>query len=333
VTPHPAIAAVLVADALSAIALLAAMGGAVRVAAGWSPAAPGAAQLALERAAEEVSLAGRAALVLSGLATLLLILALNHVLPALIPGAMCGLGVLEAIPGGAVLLALRVAALAGLWTWAVIDKLDRANERGPLAPWSARVLLAAGALALAAALRTATSLLETDLHSPVSCCAAVIDLARAIAPQTALRLAGPWHAVVLAASGAGLAAWALRGLRSRRAAAALLGSTVAWVLLAEWVLLDVFAPYHYGLVGHRCPFCLFLPAQGFAGYVVHGALLVAILEAGALAVATACRSQLPAASHRRTVLAGRILTGALAIHFIASLLPLVVFRWRTGAFL
>ncbi|MBI5548075.1 MAG: hypothetical protein HY901_29700 [Deltaproteobacteria bacterium] len=330
--PHPAIAAVLAADLLSSVALLAAMAGALSVAAGWSPGAATPVQLRLERIAEEASIAGRAALALSAGAGLLLVVSVNHVLPALVPGAMCGLGVLEAIPGGTGVLGLRVAALAGLWAWWVLDSLDRRDELGPLAPWAARALLAAGALCLVAALRTGAALVETDLHSPVSCCAAVIDLSRATAAPGVLWIAGGWHLAAMLVLGAAISWMALRGPKSPRTALVLAVAVVCWAVLAEWVLLDVCAPYHYGLLGHRCPFFLFLPDHHFIGYLLHGTVLLAAFESMALAVATASRTHLGKATNRAQR-AGSLVAAGILIHTFASLLPIAVFRLWTGAFM
>ncbi len=327
---HPALAAVVAADVLASAAAAWAIAGALRVAAGWSPGAATAEQLSLERKAEEVSIAGRTALALALPGTLLLLVAINHVLPALVPGAMCGMGVLDAMPDGRATLALRVTSLVALWAWGTLDALDRRDRLGPLAPRTARGILAAGGLLLASTLRTTSSLVDLDVHAPVSCCAATLDLARAAGGPRAVWLAGPWHALVLVVTGLLLAGWALRGQAARRAGL-LLGGLVAWALFAEWVLVDVTAPYHYGLLGHRCPFCLFSRQQFFVGWLVHGALLVAILEGAALAVANRAASLEGAA--RRSGRAGRIIAVAVALHLVASLLPVLLHRLRTGAFL
>lgn len=203
---HPALAAVVAADLLASAAAAWAIAGALRVAAGWSPGAATAEQLSVERKAEEVSIAGRTALALALPGTLLLLVAINHVLPPLVPGAMCGMGVLDAMPDGRATLGLRVTALAALFAWGTLDALDRRDRFGPLAPRAARGILAAGGLLLASTLRTTSSLLDLDVHAPVSCCAATLDLARAASGPRTAWLAGPWHALVLVAAGLLLAA-------------------------------------------------------------------------------------------------------------------------------
>ncbi len=103
-------------------------------------------------------------------------------------------------------------------------------------------------------------------------------------------VAGPWHAVV-AVVGLGAVVMGALLLRRRRGLPPA-GLAVAWVLggvgwtgLAAWVLVDGEGPYLYGVLGHRCPLCFFLPHHFGVGYGLYGAL--ALVVAGALSIGTA----------------------------------------------
>ena len=109
---HPVLVAVLALDAMALALLGAAVVTAVRVVLGWAPDSSASAQLTLEARADSASLLGRlGAAALLG-ATLLLVGAIARVLPSIVPGAMCGTGVLQSMDGlGGRALALRGVAL------------------------------------------------------------------------------------------------------------------------------------------------------------------------------------------------------------------------------
>lgn len=284
---HPALIAVMVADLAAVLVLATASVGAVRVLSGWEPGATTRQQLSLERVSEEVSSLARLALALHAVAGLVLIVVVNHVLPSIVPGAMCGVGALQAMPDGTLALAVRGLAVAALWVWAVTDALNRSAPLAPLATACARALLVAVPVAFVAAWQTSQALLSVDVQEPVSCCAAVYDLARAgSASDPGTAKAGTWHALGAGIGLVVLGAWAWA---SRRRPA--VGWTVPWALLAlgwvglaGWVLVDVAGPYFYRVLGHRCPLCFFLPHHFGVGYVLYGSLVLVV--AGALAAAT-----------------------------------------------
>ena len=288
---HPALLAVIVVDVLGALVLALASIGAVRVTLGWKCGEATRAQLSLERASEEVSALARLGLVLLASGGVLLIIVVNHVLPAIVPGAMCGVGALQAMPGGQLALWVRGMALGALWIWAVVDALNRSAPIAPLATAATRALLVSAPVAFVAAWQTAQALLHVDVQQPVSCCAAVYDLAKVGETGGGAAVAGPWHAVVAVM---GLVAVVMGAVVMRRRASHALppawatvvwgAVVVAWTGLAAWVLVDVAGPYLYGVLGHRCPLCFFLPHHFGVGYGLYGAL--AVVVAGALAIGT-----------------------------------------------
>lgn len=340
---HPVVLAVVVVDLLASVCWLVAVAGATRVAAGWRAGDATREQLLLERCAEEVSSLARLGLGLHGAATLSLLIAINHILPSIVPGAMCGVGVLQAMPGGWLALAVRLLAFLLLWGWAVLDALDRRAPLAPLSTVSARALLVAVPVAWVAAWQTGEALLNVDVQHPVSCCAVVYDLAREGTASSTMAVAGDGHAVAAALAGFALLSGAL--LLRRRAARALPSGWVVavfalaalgWAALAAWVLVDVAAPYLYGVLGHRCPLCFFLPHHHGVGYPLFGSLLTATAGAVALAVATNAASRFPSVvpSARAFVrwATVAVVTG-VALFTVLAAGPALVWRLRFGVWI
>jgi hypothetical protein len=334
---HPALLAVIVVDLLAATALLAAAFGAVRVTLGWNGGAPTTTQLSLERRKEEVSFLGRLGLVLHAFGTLTLLLVINHVLPSIVPGAMCGVGALQAMPGGQLALVVRGVALAVLWVWAVVDSLDRSAPLAPLATASSRALLVSAPVAWVAAWQTGNGLLHVDVQQPVSCCAAVYDLAVAGSSSGQVAVAGTTHAMIVGVGVALLAAVALwmRWRGKRRLPSGLVVvwvlAMMAWVGLAGWVMVDVAGPYLYGVLGHRCPLCFFLPHHLGVGYAAYG--LLAVVMGGTLTLAAStmagarCRDIEPRA---RSLVSTSTLwvVAAMGVFLILIAAPAVIWRIR-----
>jgi hypothetical protein len=286
---HPIIVAIIVVDLVGSAAIGVAMLQSLRLSLGWSPSSASSLQLRLERYAEEASAAGRLGLVLHALATLAVIGAANHLLPALVPGAMCGTGVMQAMPDGWLAAAMRTASVTALLVWVAVDRLNRASPMGPLALQTSRIMLLAGALAIAASWRTASSLFGLDVHRAVSCCAAVYDLASTSGRGWSVaHVAGPAHAGLLGAIGVVLLIWPkLASSRSSNRKMLVTGGVLAsaFVFLGGWVLVDWTGPVVYGTLAHRCPMCMFLPRHGAVGYAAFGLLAwIAVEASSAIAV-------------------------------------------------
>jgi len=341
-SPPPLMLAVGAADLLALLLLAVAVLTAARVAAGWAPEQASRAQLLLEARAETAALLARWALGLWLLGSLLLLVAITQVLPELIPGAMCGTGVLQAAgPPGARAIILRLLALALLAAWQLLDRLNQADPRAPLTLAAARALLLAAPLVLLGAVDTARAFMSPATGEPVSCCAMVYAQGSAGAGELAAAAGSAWlwpaliGATLLVA--AGLALWRLPAPWPRRLSrpAAALGA--AWVVMAYVALVQVLAPYHYGVLHHHCPWCLFLPEHHRVAFVAFGALAVAALEGLAAAVAAtvgqSSSEAIAKATRRRVRTAGWRLAFAVVVFTAITALPALLYRLRHGTWI
>jgi hypothetical protein len=288
-TRHPLLLAVLTADMMAFLLLLAAAATAFRVVLNWNPADTNTRQLRLQARSETSALAVSGAFGLHLFASAVLIYGLTNILPGVVPGAMCGTGVLQAMQsGGPRMLIYRFVATAVFWVWWRLERVNRALPEGPLVPINARivlVLLPACGLALHA---TWQSLLAMDLQQPVDCCAVIYDQFRSLgeARQTmGIRNAfWAWSFAVITPILTVAAGIVWKGRPRRRLPLLMALLAGGWLPISAIALVRIFAAYHYGVLHHYCPWCLFLPEHHMVGFAVWTAWLLVALEAPAVFV-------------------------------------------------
>jgi hypothetical protein len=133
------------------------------------------------------------------------------------------------------------------------------------------------------------------------------------------------------------AGWATLNRRPTGAAARLLAMTaLLWVPLAAVALVRVLAAYHYGVLHHHCPWCLFLPEHHGVGYPLFGSLAVAALEGPAAWAAAAISARFPSvagAGAARVQQSGRWMVVAVFLFFLLSVGPALLWRLRFGVWM
>ncbi len=337
-TWHPLLLTALAARVVGLLLLTAAAAKSFRILIGWNPSAADRTQLSLEIEAEAAVLLARWALGTFLFSSALMLLGITNVFPALIPGAMCGTGVLQAMGrAGTDFLVLDAALLGILLFWNAAEALGRRWPDYPLARFGARLLLLALPVAVLACARSVSAALGVDTHRPVDCCAMVYDRYRTLSEA---------QSVSGIPDGFWLTAWSALGLLLgglaagvRRAAtgatpkltAMLAVTAMVWVPVAAVTLTNIFAAYHYGVLQHRCPWCLFLLQHRLAGLPLFGALALIAFES-----LTGCLLPLavksvpglrPAALERSRRAAGRILA-ALLVFLSLTILPPLFWQLR-----
>lgn len=340
---HPLLGAVLVLD-LTALALIgAAAVTAVRVLLGWAPGSSSAVQLRLEARVDGAAVLARIAAVTFVAATILLLVAISGVLPAVVPGAMCGTGVLQGMGGqGERALVLRLLGLGLLAGWHTIEGLQRESPRAPLTTAAARALLLAAPVVGLAVVDSARAVWSLDLQSPVDCCAAVYDRVAPSGGDTEVQaVSGSLPTWVAAIGGVvlallGLLVGRLRGQLHRAVAYALAAGALGWVWMAAVAIVEHLAAYHYGVLHHRCPWCLLLVDHYGVGFALFGSLAVVAFE-GPLSLLAARfegrAADVAAAARRRCGRGGlRISLGVIAFGLVAGVPPLV-WRLRFGTWM
>jgi hypothetical protein len=340
---HPLLLTTLVVQASGLLLLAAAALTAFRVVVDWKPASAGREQLILEVKNETAALQTHWALGLYIFSNFLLVVGITNVYPDLIPGAMCGTGVMQAMnKAGSGFLFLNGILLAVLLYWNGIETLNRKQTDVPLTLLSARLILLALPAAVVAFGQTFLAAFGVDVHQPVDCCAVVYNQFRSI--DEAHRISGlpdrfwiaSWAILSL------LMFWAAVQLRRNRRAPSLKWNGFLAIVSALWVpasavtLVNILSAYHYGVLQHQCPWCLFLLQHKAVGFLLFGALAVIVFEGLAAfllpAAAQKTPAALPAALDRGRAAAGRVLL-ALVVFVMLAALPPVVWRIRFGVWI
>ena len=317
---------------------------ALDVAANWQPATVDQGQLQRERNAELAGLLARGAMVCLSAAALMGLIGIALSWHRIIPGAMCGTGVLQAMGiAGPRAMLFWWATIALLFGWTVMDGLDRRHPRGVAVPVCARLLVTAAPFLVLALVYSWQSLMRIDSTPPVSCCAAVYDRILGNASESRIMAALPpavlWGSLIGSII---LPIAALTSSRSsrpgpeRRAGTPVFALATLWCVLAATAVKTVWSSYYYEVLSHPCPWCLFLADHHGVGFFIFACLAVVSLEAVAFWAADHTRHRYPVlaepAGRRRRTAARRIAAGIIAFTLL-TVGPALVWRLRTGAWI
>lgn len=189
-------------------------------------------------------------------------------LAALVPGAMCGAGVIGANGYGRPLLLLKVVILAGAGLWLLANRADLAAEDYPHLRAKLRLFLAIYLLTLVETALDALYLANISILTPVQCCSVIYGLSGDDRPlplglDTGLLLALFYLLYGLTV----VAAWARYRLSGLLASA-------AFLYVGYLAVVDFFGTYIYQLPTHKCPFCMLQKEYGYVGYLVWGSLFL-----------------------------------------------------------
>jgi hypothetical protein len=313
---------------------------AMDVALNWMPARADSGQLRREVRAETASLLGRWSLGCLAAAAAMGLFGIAVIWPNLIPGAMCGTGVLQAMGADGIrAMIFWGAALIILYGWHVIDRLDRFFPRGLLIQPCARLMILSAPFLLLALFHSWRALLNVDATPAVSCCAAVYD--KVLDEQAAGLISAGAIPMVLWGSLAGgvvLLAAALQKIRAPlRGSCAWLGVMAPfWMVAAGVGVKQVWSAYYYQVLSHPCPWCLFLPDHNGAGFFIYGAIAMVFAECTVLFLIDRVRRRheaLAGPAAKRIRRGGRRIVFALVVFTVLTMGPALCWRLRTGVWL
>ncbi len=339
---HPLLMAVLSVDVVTGLLTLSVAVSAFKIALFWNPESTEPDQIGLEANAEVFSIRGRWVLVLLLFSGFLLVVGISNLFHHLIPGAMCGTGVMQALGNsGRKMLLFRAFWTVAVVFWYQMDRLNRMDRSYPLTDFNARLFLAATPLALLSLVESAGAFGAADPHQPVDCCAVVYDQFRSL--SEARSAAGISDTLWLGAFlilGALLAALGIgvrfSGAKRSGLRGALFLTTLAWLPVAAVTLVNILSAYHYGVLHHHCPWCLFLPDYYFVGYPLFVALAVIAVEGGLaffLPLSVKGQKRLLSPALQRSCRAGNRMLAAFSIFMLLAGLPPLIWRFRYGVWM
>jgi hypothetical protein len=340
---HPMLLAVMAADMMAILLILSASKTAYDVLLSWSPESADRKQLKLETAVEMSTIKVRAGAWTLFFSTIVLLMAISNTLPGIIPGAMCGKGVMQATGDmGNRALAFRFAAIFFLFLRTGLDKLDHTTPGASLIQTNARLLLIALPLVFFSTTNTFQSIAGLEVQTPVHCCAALYDSVRST-PNIFMGTRLPdafWIAAFITGSILMLAS-AFRmtldaGFQIGRKSMIGMILCFLWAIVAAITLVRVLSAYHYQVLYHHCPWCLFLEEHRLVGYPLFGALAAALYESTmAFAVArSGCKyPRLKLKASERIRKAGIRLMAAVSLFLMISAIPAVFWRIKYGVWI
>jgi hypothetical protein len=343
---HPMVLAGFALDLTAFLAVLWFAATQIKIALYWKTGAPTSRQLRLERQAESSSLWGRAAVLVYVAGTIVFAVTLTSVLPDLVPGAMCGMGVIQASEGAMVqALVLRSLALLAMYFWHFIDRLNRGAPLAPLSEATARFgLLVVPFLALAVK-DSFAAMWTLDTSGPVDCCAALYEK---VGAATNRELAhAPWLGpldatglfLVSALALVGLAVYGLvarHHLKNPILTGCVAPLAIFWSWATTEAMLNVFCSYYYGVLHHPCPFCLFLIEHYAVGFLIFGGMAAVLLEGLAVPLAALLAHREPQVAPEANRLARRALifvAVGVCVVTLLTMAPAVVWRIRHGVWM
>lgn len=341
---HPMSIAELIIEALSLIILIRASLRAIQIIDKWQPSSSTQVQLSLERQGELLSFEGRIVSALSVFALILLTINITGIMPRHIQGAMCGTGVVRASNGYAErAFALKLITIIALYIWHEIDVLNRTDKRAPMSVYAARFYLLAVPFSILGGAAIVKTLVSLDNSAVVNCCAALYDRVSSQPqtpvishPQTGELLLFSTSAALYLASG--LCCIFRPGFPRQKIIFPLVFflSGALFVPVALRSLLHTFAPYHYQVLHHHCPYCLFLPKHNLVGYLLCGSLLYGFLESLAPLIARVAGNRFPeleSFAQKRIRAAGLRAVAMALVFLVLSTVPAIVWKWRHGVWM
>ena len=284
---QPAIIALVLASALSALMLVGCLPFAIAVLRRWDMASGAESQVRLEKRTYLVATLVRIVLATEAAALVLFVFNADR-MASLFTGAMCAVGTLRVDPFGFPALYLKLAVFFLAAFWLVLDHVDNRGWDYPLIRIKyaalivlAPVLLAAGAVQLAYFLG-----LRADIIT--SCCSTLFsgggitvtsNSLAALPHGWALGLLFGVLAAVLASGGAYLR-WERGGIVH-----ALLSLSALAIGLAA--IISTISVYVYELPHHHCPFCILKREYHHLGYALYLPLFLGAALGGGTGIAAA----------------------------------------------
>lgn len=340
---HPLLLAAISSQFMALLLLLAACPTWLNTALNWDPHVADHRQLTLETRAEGASILGRAAFGLSLFSGGILIFGIANIFHEDIPGAMCGTGVCQAMAAdGSTRLLLYTALLIILMKlWYELDKLNRMLAEMPLTQISARLFLTIPVVALLTLKQTYQSFAGIRPNQPVDCCAVVYDQFSTIEQATHIFGLGD-HVWLIAFIVLSILLLILSGVVSVSrvdrswARSALAAVILMWLPVAAMVLVNVLSAYHYEVLHHHCPWCLFLPEHHLKGYPLYGGMAIIGMEGFTLLmlpILVKHDTGIYQIAVDRARQAAKRITLAQLLFLTIAVLPAIVWRLRYGVWM
>lgn len=324
---HPAVMALLLADALSLVLLLPAGVFAVRLLRHWDLKSGSARQINLERQTYLIATVLGFVFLVQILSLLLLVFTADRLAVQFV-GAMCAVGTFNVNPFGFPALFLKLALFFLAATWLFMDHVDNRAPDYPLTRVKYALLLVVLPVAILAALVQLRYFLDLRADVITSCCGSLFTGSKTVTAELAQMPPLPAMIGFYVAAGAVVLA-GLHYLWHRRGALVFSGLSAVAFPVAIAAVIAFLSLYIYEHPHHHCPFCLLKAEYGYVGYLVYLPLFVGSALGMALGVT------LPFAARAATLrpVMERVVPGVVATAtglFFLLIVLVAWFSWRSN---
>jgi len=188
----------------------------------------------------------------------------------IVPGAMCGAGVIQANVYGYPLLALKIIILFLATLWLTINRLDVKAKNYPyfkIKSWFFIVIFLFLSVEYLLDIRYFT---QIDTRNPVTCCSIIFG-------QTGGSNGLPFHLDIPKLLILFYLFFLLQILTilTKRVLLSLV-SSIGFAVVAYYAVVYFFGTYIYQLPTHQCPFCMLQDHYYYVGYLIWGLLLLGL---------------------------------------------------------
>ncbi len=191
-------------------------------------------------------------------------------LSIIIPGAMCGAGVISANSYGMPLLFIKLTTIFTFLLFLTLNNLDLKAKNYPLLKLKSWVLLAALLLIFLESFFDLSYLFNIDLSVPVSCCSALFGNLEGANPLpfglNIKNLLILYYTLYIAS--------VLAILLENRFLTAF--TLILFAIISYYAVVYFFGTYIYQLPTHKCPFCMMQKEYYYVGYLVWGSLFIGL---------------------------------------------------------
>jgi len=191
-------------------------------------------------------------------------------LSIIIPGAMCGAGVISANSYGMSLLFVKLITIFTFLLFLTLNNLDLKAKNYPLLKFKSWVLLAGLLLIFLETYLDIAYLFNIDLSVPVSCCSALFGNLEGVNPLPF----GLDIKMLLILYYTLFVSIILSLLLDNKLLTAV--TLILFAVISYYAVVYFFGTYIYELPTHKCPFCMMQKEYYYIGYFVWGTLFSAL---------------------------------------------------------
>lgn len=189
-------------------------------------------------------------------------------LSLLVPGAMCGAGVIEANDYGSYLLILKLVILFFLTLWLYINRYDMRTKNHQWFKEKSWLFSFIFLLILVEIGLDFSYFSNIDTHLPVSCCSALFGQLEGANP-----LPFGLSITLLLVLFYLLYALVIVTMKTKQTLLYILAN-ILFVYIAYYAVVYFFGTYIYQLPTHKCPFCMLQAEYIYVGYLLWASLFI-----------------------------------------------------------